>query len=77
MFNVDDTKDQSSFWDWTGTTIDIPDLNLTDLYAKTDPMKTIIRGYIGSDTMPDCTDEFCWYVNSPEGTIKRATLESL
>jgi carbonic anhydrase len=40
-------------------------------------MTTLIHGYIGSDTMPDCTDSFCWYVNSPEGTITKATLDKL
>ena len=61
MFNLG--KTESTFWGWAGTTTDITDLDLTNLFAKTDAMASVITGYVGSDTMPSCTDRFCWYIN--------------
>jgi hypothetical protein len=77
MFNVGDT--QSSFWDWVGLgPAQIPSFDLNQIFTKTGAMSSIIYGYIGSDTMPDCTNFFCWYVtNMPTGTITQATLDQL
>ena len=74
MFTVGET--QSSFWDWVGTQ-DIKNLDLNLLFPKTQAMTTQMYGYVGTDTMPDCTDLMCWYINMPAQTITQATLDML
>ena len=77
MFNIGQT--QSSFWDWVSLgPAQIPNFDLNQIFAKTGAMSSIMYGYVGSDSMPDCTDKFCWYVtNMPTGTITQATLDQL
>lgn len=40
-------------------------------------MSTQMFGYVGSETVPDCTYNVCWYVPSTPGTITQATLDSI
>lgn len=74
MFEVGDT--QSDFWDSFGTS-DIQNLDLSLLFPKTQAMTTQMYSYVGTDTMPNCTDLMCWYINMPVQTITQATLDML
>lgn len=74
MFQVG--EEESSFWTWAGTS-DIQSLDLNLLFPKTSPMTTQMLGYIGSDTMPNCSSYFCWYISMPIQTITQATLDKL
>lgn len=40
-------------------------------------MNNNFLGYRGSDTMPDCTPNFCWYIITEPFYIKQSTLDAL
>ena len=79
FFTMDDDQDESAFWSWVGQDT-ITNFNLNDVFPITAPVSTKTYGYIGSDSMPNCTASVCWYLAMPnEGTnyIKSATLAKL
>ena len=79
FFTIDDDATESDFWDWVGKE-ELPNVDLNKLFTITTPMTTKMYGYVGSDSMPSCTPQFCWYLAEPlEGTntITTATLQQL
>ena len=73
LFNIG--TEQSDFWNWVGQ--DSGTINLEYLFTMKTSMTTQMWGYVATDTMPECLNKFCWYFNTPAGTITQATLDAL
>ena len=56
----DETND---FWDWLDA--DSKEVHLDEVFTVTSSMINKIYGYIGSNTEPDCSQLWCWYINKP------------
>jgi len=73
FFNV--TETQGSFWNWVGQPEFNFDLNLA--FGKSSAIQSVMFGYVGTDSEPNCDDKFCWYLNYPQQGITQATLDML
>ena len=58
MFNIDETP--NDFWDWVGQ--ETFDFDLTKVFTKTTSMEALMVGYGGTDSEPNCTRIWCWYL---------------
>ena len=58
FFKVSTTP--SPFFDWIGNDTKTIDLSL--LITPEISLQNYIVGYIGSDSMPTCEKNYCWYV---------------
>jgi carbonic anhydrase len=52
-------------------------MNLNDIISKSVGMTNNFIGYRGSDSMPDCTLNFCWYIITEPFYISQATMDAL
>ena len=62
FFNKTTETKQNNFWDWLSIEDYDFDFDLGEVFNKSAATKTMIIGYQGSDSQPDCTLKWCWYL---------------
>jgi len=77
LFKVSDTA--NDFFDWIPESLDnkspiTNEINISKLIPKDVAMHSTLRGYVGSDTQPNC-QATCWYVIEEPFPISQAQLD--
>ena len=78
LFTVGTDAD-SEFFSWVDDAMAGNDfeVDISKIYPKTSSMTTQTWSYNGSDSEPNCTLDFCWYISYPSMSITQETLDKL
>jgi carbonic anhydrase len=75
FFTKDSGEDINDFFDFQNEEIVDKKMDLSKLLDFSSPLHSYVSGYKGSDTMPPCTPNYCWYLYHKTFTISEDQLQ--